>query len=311
MKVNQTTNVMHETVARTRHTQNQSVDASGLQEAFDPVAHKKAQAQKQAMKLVGDVFAGDRKVDQELEGHRERIRQLQQENGAHRRSIRDIEDNREALRQNCGVAADSQEEKDLQLLAKEKEASFAGSSVHLSAEEREEVERIKEKGLTQYQQDSLAMKEDERYFAESIAKSDQEIRMENAIISGTEIERLKSHAMTDAQKEAEQIMQEASKDIVNLLVDEAKDHVEEALEEKKEAAKAESEKREELQEKVDDRRQQKKEQEEFTEEILEATRGRVSGANGMNEAQLEIKDMMNKMKLLEEDIKGAAVDENV
>ena len=183
--------------------------------------------------------------------------------------------------------------------------------MRLSDEEREEIARIKEKGLTQYQQDSLAMKEDERYFAEAIHKGEQEIETENATITGTKIERLKTHAMTDAQKEAEQIMQKASEDIVNLLVGEAKDHIEEELEEKKEAAKEEAEKREELQEKVDAAKERKKEQEEFTEEILEATRGQGTGAAGMNEAQQEIKDMMNKMKLIEEDIKGAAVDRNV
>ena len=176
---------------------------------------------------------------------------MQQENGEYRRSIQDIENNREEFRKNSGVAADSEEERELQLLAKEKEASFAGSSVRLSDEEREEIARIKEKGLTQYQQDSLAMKEDERYFAEAIHKGEQEIETENAIITGTKIERLKTHAMTDAQKEAEQIMQKASEDIVNLLVGEAKDHIEEELEEKKERlnhantmARIESEKRE-------------------------------------------------------------------
>ncbi|MBR1703547.1 MAG: hypothetical protein IJ716_16650 [Lachnospiraceae bacterium] len=325
MKVNHNTTIfMGDEAARARHGAGagqenggvrsgsaKSVDASGLKAVFDPVAQKKAQAQKQALKLVGDVFANDRKMDQDLEGRRERIRQLQQENGEYRRSIQDIENNREEFRKNSGVAADSDEERELQLLAKEKEASFAGSSVRLSDEEREEIARIKEKGLTQYQQDSLAMKEDERYFAEAIHKGEQEIETENATITGTKIERLKTHAMTDAQKEAEQIMQKASGDIVNLLVGEAKDHIEEELEEKKETAKEEAEKREELQEKVDAAKERKKEQEEFTEEILEATRGQGTGAAGMNEAQQEIKDMMNKMKLIEEDIKGAAVDRNV
>ena len=329
MKVNNTTIFMGDETARTRHGavagqenggakaggvktgSTKSLDASGLKAAFDPVAQKKAQAQKQALKLVGDVFANDRKMDQDLEGRRERIRQLQQENGEYRRSIQDIENNREEFRKNSGVVADSEEERELQLLAKEKEESFAGSSVRLSDEEREKIARIKEKGLTQYQQDSLAMKEDERYFAEAIHKGEQEIETENAIITGTKIERLKTHAMMDAQKEAEQIMQKASEDIVNLLVGEAKDHIEEELEEKKEAAKEEAEKREELPEKVDAARERKKEQEEFTEEILEATRGQGTGAAGINEAQQEIKDMMNKMKLIEEDIKGAAVDQNV
>ena len=159
MKVNNTTIFMGDETARARHgaiagQENgkvstagaksagsgaaktaKSVDASSLKDAFDPVVQKKAQAQKQALKLVGDVFANDRKMDQDLEGRRERIRQLQQENGEYRRSIQDIEANREELRKNSGVAADSEEERELRLLAKEREASFAGSSVRLSAEE--------------------------------------------------------------------------------------------------------------------------------------------------------------------------------
>ena len=331
MKVNNMTIFMGDETARARHgalvaqensgaksvgpgaakSGAKSVDASGLKAASDPVAQKKAQAQKQALRRVGDVFANDRKVDQDLEGRRERIRQLQQENGEYRRSIQDIENNREEFRKNSGVAADSEEERELRLLAKEKEAGFAGSSVHLTDEECKEIAGIKDRGLTQYQQDSLAMKEDERYFAESIHKSKQEIETENAIIARTKMEQLKSHAMADAQKEAEQIMKKASEDIVNLLVGEAKDHIEEELEEKKEAAKEEAEKREEIQEKIDTAKERKKEQEELTEDILEATQGQISGASGMNEAQQEIKDMMNKMKLIEEDVKGAAVDQNV
>lgn len=290
---------------------NQSVDGSRLKNTLDPVAYKKEQAQKKAMKLVGDVFANDRKMDQDLEKRYEKIRLLQQENGEYRRSIQDIERNREEFRKNSGVAADSDEERELRLLAKEKESTFAGSGVRLSDEERTEIAQIKERGLTQYQEESLAMKEDERYYAEQIHKSEQEIRTENAIISGTKIERLKTHAMTDAQKEAEQIKKEASEEIVDLLVGEAKDHVEETMEEKKEAAKEEAEKREALQEKVDAARERKKEQEELTEEILEATGGQIAGSSGLSEAQAEIRDMVNKMKLLEEDIKGAAVDKNV
>ena len=288
-----------------------SIDGSNLAAAFDPIAQKKAKAQKQAMKVVGEAFAGDRAIDRDLEARREKIRQLQQENGADRQNIRDIEANREEFRKASGIAADSQEQKDLELLAKEKEASFAGSKISLSPDECKELDRIKKNGLTQYQQDSLAMKEDERYYAERISKAEQQIQTENAIITGTKLERLKTHTMVDAQKEAEQIQSAATKDIVNMLMDEAKEHVEEDLEEKREAAKEEAKEREEIQEKVDAAKEKRKEQEEFTEEILEQTGSQKAGPSGVSAAQQEIKDMMQKMKLVEDDIKGAAVDQTV
>ena len=51
-----------------------------------------------------------------------------------------MEANREEFRKASGVLADSREQKDLELLAKEMEASFKGSNVRLSDEERKELE---------------------------------------------------------------------------------------------------------------------------------------------------------------------------
>ena len=53
----------------------------------------------------------------------------------------------------------------------------------------------------------------------------------------------------------------------------------------------------------------KKENEELTEDILEGVQEAGANASDVSAAQQEIKDMMNKMKLIEDDIKGAAVDE--
>ena len=49
----------------------------------------------------------------------------------------------------------------------------------------------------------------------------------------------------------------------------------------------------------------------MTEEILEGSQERITNASDMNAAQKEIKEMMNKMKLIEDDIKGATVDQSL
>lgn len=49
----------------------------------------------------------------------------------------------------------------------------------------------------------------------------------------------------------------------------------------------------------------------FTEDILEGVAEASSTAKDVSAAQQEVKDMMNKMKLIEDDIKGAAVDKSV
>ena len=73
----------------------------------------------------------------------------------------------------------------------------------------------------------------------------------------------------------------------------------------------EKEKQEEAQEKIDAAKARRKESEELTEEILDGVQEASHKATDVNQAQQEIKDMMNKLKLIEDDIKGAAVDKSV
>ena len=94
-------------------------------------------------------------------------------------------------------------------------------------------------------------------------------------------------------------------------VSEGKEHVEDEFEEKIDQAKEEAEKREELQEKVDAAKERREEREDLTEEILENTNGQKGGSSGISAAQQEVKDMIQKMKLIEEDVKGAVVDQNL
>ncbi len=133
--------------------------------------------------------------------------------------------------------------------------------------------------------------------AKTAYEAGEEIMLENQIISATKLERLKSHAILDAEKQADSIMEEASKEILGMLIDEAKEHIDEEAEKQEEKAKAEKEKQ--------------KENEELTEDILEGVSENASMASDVSAVQQEIKDMMNKMKLIEDDIKGVAVDKSV
>ena len=67
----------------------------------------------------------------------------------------------------------------------------------------------------------------------------------------------------------------------------------------------------ELEEKLHARKDEKKEQEELTKNIVEAANKQAGGADSVAQAQQEIKDMMNKLKLIEDDVKGAAVDQGI
>ena len=288
-----------------------SIDGSALQAKFDPVAAKKEEAKKKAMKIVGDAFANERKMDDELGARRERIKALQEEKGYASGEIKRIEDKRAALRDDYAIEEDSQEEKDLKLLEKEVRSRFPGSGVQLSKDEMDAIQKIKKNGLTEYQQRSLEMLSHEAPYVDIVYEVDKEIKLENQIVRETKLERLKSHTMEDAQKQAEEVLEAASKEVVGMLVDEAKEHIDEEAEEREEKAEAEKEKQEEIEARIDAAKEKKKENEELTEDILEKVQEVSIGASDVNAAQEEIKDMMSKMKLIEEDIKGAAVDQNI
>ena len=286
-------------------------NTSYMMKQTDPITLKREQAKKKAMGIIGDAYAADKKIDEGLDKRRELIDKLKEDVSDNQNMVNSIEADREALRISSGVSAENEEERELNLLVKEAESKFKGSDIELSDDERKEIETIKERGLTEYQTRSLAMKEDEKYYADAVYDAKRQIGMESSAIRKTENERLKSHAMIDAHKEADSIMKQAAKEAVLMAVDEAKDKLDMEAEEKKDAAKEKKEDEEELEERIEARRNEKKETERRNDDISNVQENLLDSSVKVEDAQQEIKDMMNKMKLVAEDIKGAAVDEQL
>ena len=189
MKVNHTTIFMGDDTLRARHGEQsnhgasgrKAIDGSAYQAKLDPIADKKEKAKKKAIKIVGDAFANEQKIDDDLNARRERIKFLQKDKGEADKAIREIEDSRAAFRDVYGIDEDGQEEKDLKLLEKEIRAKMPGSDVHLSRDEMDAIKKIKEGGLSEYQQRSLEMLEFEVPYANTAYEADEQIKMENQI----------------------------------------------------------------------------------------------------------------------------------
>ncbi len=286
-----------------------SVNANELNIRFDPIAAKREEAKKKAMDIIGKAFANESKIDDDLNKRRRHIRELSDENALATKEIKEYEDMRLDLRDRYGIDPDSQEEKDLRLLEKEIDSLRPDSRINLTEDDYKELKRIKEAGLSEYQERSLEIRSYEGPAKETIYQNKLEIQTENAIITAVELERLKSHALLDAQKQAEDILDDASKEIMGMLADEAKEHIDDELEEKIEDSKEKAEEKKELEERIEKVRDDKKEREKISEDILESVAEMIKTSSELNDAKQEIKDMMSKMKLIEEDIKGAAVDE--
>ncbi len=284
-----------------------SVFAGDLSRNFDPVAQKRQIAQKKVMKIVGDAWASDQSIAEELSNARARMEAGKKSIGEANGEIRWAEEERAALRESYGIAEDSQEEQDLKLLEKEHTARTFGG-VSLSEEERERLAQIHKEGLTEYQQRSMEFFEGEDYYKKQRSDAQRELKAANETASAVKEAMNKTQTMLKAQDTAEQIMESASKEIVGMLVDEAKDHIDQEMEEKKEEALEKAEKEKEEEERIEKIKEDKDEQEEFTEQVTDSAQLMTEADSAMEDVQRQIKKIMDEMKLLEEDLKGAAVD---
>lgn len=323
-----------------------SIYAGDLGFHQDAVTLRKQRARKKAFKMVSDVWAGDQKIDQNIADIRTKVKELQADMEANQEIVNQGEAQKETLRQQYGVESDSQEQKDLELLEKEADMMRLGNGpkgVQLTEEEQARLDELKDPvtgaykvPLTEYQQRCLEIDNQQSFYEGKIIAAEQQIQAGNMSIREIKIERLKRHDMVDAQKKADEIMAKAGREAIGMLMEEAKDHVDETYEEQREEAKEKAEEEEEQEEKIENRREEKEELEaridEASQERHEAEEARREqekdaredaellknmAAAGMDVAgsadavQAEIKDMLHKMKLLEEDLKGAAVDKEL
>ena len=243
-----------------------SIDARGMTAVTDTIALKKAQAQKKAMKILGDAFAGDSKIDDDMSERREKIKSLTQELADRKKEIKDMEDTKASLL----------------------EQGYNENS--------NEVRQLSE-GLKEYSKQAM--------------DTENELTAENAVIRQTKIERLKSNPMGEARDQADAVMDAANDEIMGLLIAEGRDYIDEKQEEEKKKAEAAQEKKQELEEKLEARKEDRKEQEKLTENIVEASQRLSGGTDSVAQAQQEIRDMMNRLKLVEDDVKGATVNQSI
>ncbi len=301
----------------------------------DPIALRRQQAQKKAMKFVQDAWGTDRKVDQSMEQMREIREMLREEVQSNVDQAQELADRREGLREQYGVDAESQEQKDLELLLRAV-PPYDYDSRPFTDEEMERLAELEEQPRTEYQEHCIALYKDQKVFEQRARQAEDNMIAVLSSQTDMKIERLKYHKMSDAQKKAEKVMAESGREIQGMLVDDAKDHVDETYEEKREEEEKKKEEKEAEEEKIELRREQKELMEARIEEVRaeshdaqEVQRAQERDAReeasflkdmaeaGMNVAgagnvvKAEIKDILNKMKLIEADIKGIEVDEEI
>ena len=241
------------------------------------------------------------------------------------------EEERARLKEISGRLPDTQEES--ALLQRKADAEKYGLTETFTEEEEALLRELEGVPLTEYQKRCLEIDEYQKIYEKRNDVIEDQIAGYNGSIRAMKLERLKFHEMTKAQNKAEKVMEAAGKEIVDMLIEESKDHVDEEMEEKKEEAEEKAEEKAEQEEKIENRKEdeaaleerieetqiKKEEQEELRRESEERSREDAvllddileagKGPGSFSDVQLDVKKMVHKMKLLEEDLKGSIVDE--
>lgn len=307
-----------------------TVFAANLNLANDPIAQKRKEAQEKAFQLVKDAWENDREVEKSVHSIKEHYYGLQKENLDYGKELDDIHEDEKVLQELYGVPEDSREQEDLELLKKRQDYHNRVGEAP-TEEEYKRLAEIDRQGLTEYQQRALGLNGRAGILKKNINDNKDMMQADVSNVKSILLEKLKSDPMQDAQKAAEEINQAANDEIIGMLQQEAIDYIDEKQEEAEEQAdkKAEEkEEKEELQEEIElkravqeamieqtkeavDRAKTKEQQQDAPDmdfdELLDLTRNNPAASD----VQQGLADIKNSMKLVEADLKGIKVDEEV
>ncbi len=305
---------------------NGSINMNELNGNKDIILKRKQRAQARAMKVVSDAWLGDKKIQWGIDESKARIQEYRAAASEETDTIMELREKKTALMEEYGVEEGSGE---YQELLEKQQQSLKDPGIVMTDKEKERLAQLKE-----YQTRADAIDGSIQHHEDKLYKAEAGIAGENAGIRAVRLENLKHHSMLDAQQEAEKIKKAASEEAMGMLIGEGQEHIQEELEEKKEEAEKKAEEKEEQEEKIEEAREEKEELqekleikqeenrnvEEIEEDQRESAREQAdiiedaqiystNQSSFPSKVQTEIKAMLQKMKLLDEDIKGAKIDD--
>lgn len=278
----------------------------------DRIAQKKQMRQKEAMHIVTSTYRAEKKADEEGAGKlKSHISQLMDENEEYFVHVKDFKRQMQQAQEDYDVKADSGEQKDLELRKKLYDMQkHPEKGMNLTEEEKERLANLGE--MTEYQNYAMDLYKQQDFWQTKIDDNQRVMAGETKAIRQIRIDRLQYHAMVDAEKAKEEILEAASKEIIGMLKDDAKEKIDEKTEEIKEAAEKREEKKEEQEERIEAAQEKKSQAEAVAENISESisdmTKQVVESDEILLDMDDEIKKLMEEEKLLIEDLKGMTVD---
>jgi len=265
--------------------------------ANDPIAEKRKEAQEKAWKVVSDAWDADKAIDKSVEDRKNHYNEMLEVVKEAQSHLKDINAEMDALKEEYGITEET-EFKDWP---------------------------------DDYKQRYLELNKQASEFKKKIYDADKLMKDDIADIKAIALERLKSDPMVDAQKTADAIEAAANEEIIGMAMQQAKEHIDEKMEEAQEKAEEKAEEEEEKEEKLEDLKEIKA----LQEAIIEGTKEAVAEAEARRQeneapdlpldelikltqmntetdrAQKSLDEIKYSMALLEADLKGIEIDEEI
>ncbi len=263
--------------------------------------------------MVKDADKTERKIDKSIDDARNQVKETVDLLGEYQKKIGEIDDKLAQAKEEFEVEDDSQEQKDLEILLKQQRQG-SGMGEPMTKEEMQRYDEIKGQ-LTDYQKIALEAYKERDHYTKQVGKAEIKIQAINQAIRQIKIDRPASQVMQDAQRNKEDLMEAASKEIQGMLMEDAKDKIDEKAEEIQEAAEKREEKKEELEERLEAVKEDKEETEEAAESAAETAQEmakQIIDSDALNTAvDEEVKKKMEELQKHLEELKGIVIDTNV
>ena len=298
------------------------------------LANRQAYAKSQALKVVSDAFKGEKKLDKQMQSIKDEINELQDKINELQADTRANNEASAKLKEEYGLIEENNDDSQKGLSEGTKESS----EQKLSDEELARRSEFMQKAYYYYYTNAQNAEEIE----------DARRRQEANVLGFAQIknEREKSQEMLNAQDAAEEIMEASAGETIALLTQETVEHVDEEQKKREEKAKeAEEKKKEEKKEEA-----KRLEKEAIQQELIESIRERASESQQtsadvkrsiarreradaesmdvdavkktiisdrptLEETQdavnMEITNILNRLSLLSNDVKGSVIDDQL
>lgn len=276
---------------------NNTIFAGASNLANDPIAEKRKEAQEKAMKVIRDAWDIDKSIDKNVEDRKTHYEKMLAQKNEAQSHVNDINDSLDSLKEEYGITED-----------------------------------MKYKDWPEeYKQRYLELNKQKSAFQDEIQDADKLMKDDISDIKAISIERLKSSPVDDAQETADAIKEAANDEIIGMVMQEAKENIDKEMEETEEKAEKNAEKEEIKEEKLEDIREIKA----LQEAVIQGTKEAVAEAEAksrenespdlpLNElmkltkvnsetdkAQKTLDDIKYSMNLLDADLKGIEIDEEL